>query len=66
MKWVHSFAGLFGGDRDQVTITGWSAGGGAVWNHLANKAAWPYFHRAAPMGASMVAWHTAGNNLQVL
>jgi len=58
MKWVYSFAGLFGGDRDQVTITGWSAGGGAVWNHLANKEAWPYFHRAAPMGASMISWHT--------
>ena len=22
LKWIHSFAGLFGGDRDQVTITG--------------------------------------------
>ena len=66
MKWVHSFAGLFGGDRDQVTITGWSAGGAAVWNHLANKAAWPYFHRAAPMGASMNAWHASGNNLAVI
>ena len=65
MKWVHSFAGLFGGDRDQVTITGWSAGGAAVWNHLANKAAWPYFHRAAPMGASMNRWHVSSNNLAV-
>ena len=65
MKWVHAFAGLFGGNRDQVTIAGWSAGGGAVWNHLANKAAWPYFHRAAPMGASIVAWHTHGPEVMV-
>ena len=30
LKWVNKYIGQFGGDPDQVTIAGESAGGGAI------------------------------------
>ena len=34
LKWVHSFVGLFGGDKNQVTVTGSSAGSASTFIHL--------------------------------
>ena len=55
MKWVHMFAGLFGGDKDSVTINGASAGSESVWRHFTMPSSWPYFTRVAPTGIGLVA-----------
>lgn len=46
LRWVRENIGAFGGDPDQVTIFGESAGGGAVLNLMASPAARGLFHRA--------------------
>ena len=47
LKWVHTHAYLFGGDKDRVTIAGWSAGAGSVFAHMTLPSSWPYFQKAA-------------------
>ena len=34
LSWVRKYIGLFGGDKDQVTLAGTSAGGGSVLYHI--------------------------------
>jgi len=46
MKWVRDNIEAFGGDRDQVTLFGESAGGESVEFHLLSEASRPYFNRA--------------------
>lgn len=46
MKWINRNISAFGGDPDNVTIFGESAGGGAVSALLFCDAAKPYFHKA--------------------
>ena len=46
LEWVRSNIGAFGGDPDQVTIWGESAGGGLVTTLLAVPSAAGLFHRA--------------------
>jgi para-nitrobenzyl esterase len=46
LAWVHANIAAFGGDPDDVTIAGESAGGISVCTHLAAPASWPYFGRA--------------------
>ena len=53
LKWVHSYAYLFGGDKDRVTIAGWSAGAGSVFAHMVLPSSWPYFQKAAAMGGGV-------------
>ena len=55
MKWVSMFAGLFGGDKESVTINGASAGSESVWRHFTMESSWPYFTRVAPTGIGLVA-----------
>ena len=50
LKWVHSFAGIFGGDKNMVTLTGGSAGSESCWRHFTIPSSWPYFHQMAPVG----------------
>ncbi len=49
MKWVHENIAGFGGDPDNVTICGESAGGTAVYSLLASPAAKGYFQKAIAM-----------------
>jgi para-nitrobenzyl esterase len=46
LEWVQANVTRFGGDPDNVTIFGESAGGGSVCGHLASPASEGLFHRA--------------------
>lgn len=46
LKWVHEEIENFGGDPDQITIFGVSAGAQSVMLHLASHVSAPYFRRA--------------------
>jgi para-nitrobenzyl esterase len=46
LRWVRDNIAGFGGDPDNVTIFGESAGGTSVWCHLASPTARGLFHRA--------------------
>lgn len=57
LKWIHMFAGAFGGNKDDVCLHGCSAGSLSGWFHLTNEESWPYFKRAVTTGVGV----TAGN-----
>ena len=50
LSWASKFMGHFGGDKNEVTLTGCSAGGGGQLYQLQLEDSWPYFKRANPMG----------------
>jgi para-nitrobenzyl esterase len=52
LEWVHENIASFGGDPDNVTISGQSAGGGQVATLLATPSAKGLFRRAAPMSSA--------------
>ena len=55
LKWIQMMGGVFGGDINQVTLDGCSAGSASGWHHLTSEASWPYFHRAVTNGISFPA-----------
>ena len=55
MKFMHVFGGVFGADKDNISLTGGSAGSEAAWRHLTTEQSWPWFAKVAPAGAPMVA-----------
>lgn len=52
LRWVCDNIGRFGGDPDNVTIMGQSAGGYSVFAHLASPASAGLFHRAIVQSAT--------------
>ena len=54
LKWLHSFAGIFGGDKNMVTLTGGSAGSESCWRQFTIPGSWPYFHQMAPVGIGLL------------
>lgn len=46
LKWVRDNIAAFGGDYDNVTIAGQSAGGGSVLNHIVSPKSRGYFNKA--------------------
>ena len=53
LKWVRDNIAAFGGDRDNVTIFGESAGGASVAVHLTSPESAPYFRRAIQMSGAL-------------
>ena len=54
MDWIKRNIANFGGDPDNVTIFGQSAGGGSVWAHLCSPKAKGAFAKAIPQSAGGV------------
>jgi para-nitrobenzyl esterase len=46
MQWVHEHIGAFGGDANDITIFGESAGGNSVINHLTTQDSFPFYKKA--------------------
>lgn len=53
LKWIHQNISAFGGDPENVTVCGESAGGGAVSVLCLNEEARQYFRKAIPMSGSV-------------
>ena len=65
LAWVQEFGGEFGGDINEVTIGGCSAGGAAIWWHLTMPSSWPYFHRAISTGIGVSGSNNATASVEV-
>ena len=54
-------------DKDNITLTGGSAGSEGAWRHLTTSVSWDWFKKIAPAGSPMVAGSkTAGKKTQKL
>jgi acetylcholinesterase len=62
LKWVQKNIAKFGGNKDLVTLTGFSAGGFAVTAHMASPMSKGLFHRAIAMSGSITVATSLGNN----
>ena len=54
LQWVQDNIGQFGGDPDNVTVVGQSAGGTCVWALLSSPTSEGLFHRAVVMSGPIV------------
>ena len=66
MKWVQKNIHKFGGDPNNVTIFGESAGGASVGMHLISPDSWPLYNRAIMQsGSTMSDWASATEELAI-
>ncbi|MGP3985996.1 carboxylesterase family protein [Streptomyces sp. 3N207] len=59
LRWVHENARAFGGDSDNITLCGTSAGGSSVWQLALLPRTRPLVRRIVPISAAHV-WTPAG------
>lgn len=55
LKWIKDNIAAFGGDPNNITIMGQSAGGASVGFHLIAEQSWDFFDRAILMSGTMMA-----------
>jgi carboxylesterase type B len=53
LKWVRNNIEKFGGNKNQITIAGYSAGAFSVTSHMASSMSKNLFHRAIAMSGSI-------------
>jgi len=56
LKWIQQHIAKFGGNKDQVTLMGMSAGGASVHYHVLSPGSDGLFHRAMAMSGSALCW----------
>ncbi|MDO5321616.1 MAG: carboxylesterase family protein [Bacteroidia bacterium] len=61
LRWIQKNISAFGGDPDNVTIFGESAGGGSMCCHLIAKGSEGLFRRVIPMSGDIYLEHTPEN-----
>uniref|UniRef100_A0A1I8E9Q6 Carboxylic ester hydrolase n=1 Tax=Wuchereria bancrofti TaxID=6293 RepID=A0A1I8E9Q6_WUCBA len=66
LKWIRKNIDLFGGDPNQVTLFGESAGAASVSMHLLSPKSSPYFQRAIVQSGSVTApWATESKDVAI-
>lgn len=58
LKWIHKNIAAFGGDKDNVTLFGQSAGGALIAALLNIPDAQPYFHKSIVQSACLESFYT--------
>lgn len=67
LKWVANNIKYFGGDKNQITLSGHSAGAMSVVAHLASPLSRGLFHRAIPMSGSFTFhWDIPNHRLDIV
>ena len=64
LKWVQSNIAAYGGDKDNVTIFGESAGGWSVESLLSSRHTVGYFHKAIAQSGSLLVGMIDNNDLR--
>ncbi|PIK55601.1 putative acetylcholinesterase isoform X2 [Apostichopus japonicus] len=54
LKWIKQNIAAFGGDPNNISLFGQSAGGASVGHHLIAQQSWDYFHRALLISGNMM------------
>jgi len=65
MEWGKTYAPHFGGNPQQVTINGCSAGSESIWWHLVTEKSWPFFNQAVTVGIGLNSAYTAAEGLDL-
>ena len=55
LMWISMFGGVFGGNKNIVTLDGCSAGSASGWHHMTQPMSWPYFNRMMSNGIGISA-----------
>ena len=65
LKWISMYGGVFGGDKNKVTLDGCSAGSQSAWYHLTSPNSWPYYHSVVSTGIGLPPskWEGAATDL---
>lgn len=62
IRWAYDNAAAFGGDPENITLAGWSAGGASVLHHLGDPEMQGYFVRGYVSGGGGTDYVTEGYN----
>jgi len=63
LRWVHNNIEAFGGNSQNITISGFSSGAGCVMAHMASTASAPLFHKAFVQSGSHIITSTLSTGI---